>query len=590
MWRGLRWRWGPQGPPPLRRTRPHRSTSPSIQARVTELLADGVGEPALAPVFLSRLFEVPKRDSDKTRLVLDVSKLNLHIPPYRFKMTTISSVRQTLRQDWYIASIDLKDAYWHIPIAKALRPYLAFSSGRRNYQFRVLPFGLNIAPRVFTKILRPVHARLANMGVNILMYLDDWMVFAPTHHQCAEMVKLTLQVGEEMGLAFNLAKSSLLPTQSLQWLGMTWDTTTTTLALSEDNQRRCLKQVVRALHSTTFTRRQWESLLGSINHAGLIVPLGRLRARRLILEGSSIFGGLPRDSPTPFPRRLRSLLRWWSSPGRLSHTATWTTPTPYLTLTTDASDTGWGYQSSRGHQGQGTWLPSERSYHINTKELATVWKALELEDDLRDGAITVLSDNTTVVCCLNKQGTVRSASLLRMSETILVEAHKRHLTISATHLAGVNNSWADSLSRGSASTIEWSLTPITFASICEWAGTPEVDLFASRENHRLPLYLSLTEETTAGGPNALMTPWDQWDFIYLFPPPTTRVMIQVARRLESFPGRALLIAPHWETQPWFSTLRSLHPKTRALPRDALLQESSCHLMTSLRLTAWLFLP
>ena len=588
MKKGLGWKWGPLGPPPLRRRAPHRSIPPSIQSRVAELLADEVVEPAPPHVFLNRLFEVPKRDSPKTRLVLDVSNLNHHIPPYRFKMTTISTVRETLRPHWYLASIDLRDAYWHVPIRRAFRPYLAFSSGGKIYQFRVLPFGLNIAPRVFTKVFRPVHARLASMGVNILMYLDDWLVFAPTQRQCADMVKLTLQVGAEMGLSFNLEKSSLRPTQSLQWLGMVWNTTDASLALSEDNRRRCRRQVFRACHSTSFTRRQWESLMGSLNHASLVIPLGRLRARRLLLEGSGTFRDMPRDSPVPFPRRLRNLIQWWSRPGQLAHTATWTSPAPFLTLTTDASDTGWGYQSSRGHQGQGTWTPSESAWHINLKELATVWKALELEEDLREGSITVLSDSTTVVHCINKQGTIRSEHLLRMSEFILREAHARQLTLQAHHLAGVDNSWADALSRGSSNSIEWSLTPACFASICEWAGTPSVDLFASTTNHQLPDFLTLTERTQAGGPDALRTPWDKWEFVYLFPPPNTRVMIQVARRLEQFQGRALLIAPHWETQPWFSTLQSLRPRTRPLPRDALLQESSCHLMTSLRLTAWLF--
>ena len=588
MKRGLGWKWGPQGPPPLLRRRPHRATPPSIQSRVAELLADGVVERAPPQIYMNRLFEVPKRDSPKTRLVLDVSSLNLHIPTYRFKMTTIATVRETLRPDWYMASIDLRDAYWHVPISKAFRPYLAFTSGKNIYQFCVLPFGLNIAPRVFTKVLRPVHSRLASKGVNVLMYLDDWLVYAPTREECTVMVQHTLQLGSEMGLSFNMEKSQLSPSQALQWLGMSWDTTSATVALSRDNQLRCKRQVFRALHSTTFTRRQWESLMGSLNHAGLIIPLGRLRARRLLLEGAKIFMDLPRDSPVPFPRRLRNLLRWWSQKGRLSYSASWINPAPFLTLTTDASNAGWGYQSSLGHQGQGTWLPSETAWHINSKELATVWKALEAEDDLRDGTVALLTDSTTAVHCLNKQGTVRSENLLRLSEHILEEAHKRRLVIKATHLAGEDNSWADALSRGSTSTINWSLTPACFASICEWAGTPEVDLFASPTNHRLPQFLSLTEATPAGGLDALRTPWEHWGFVYLFPPPNTRLMLQVARRLEQYPGRALLIAPHWETQPWFPILQALRPTTRTLPLDALVQESSSQLMTSLRLTAWLF--
>ena len=138
-----------------------------------------------------------------------------------------------------------------------------------------------------------------------------------------------------------------------------------------------------------------------------------------------------------------------------------------------------------------------------------VWKALEAEDDLRDGTIEVVTDNTTVVHCLNKQGTIRSARLLDLSETILEEAHSRHLTIKASHLAGEHNTWADALSRGSANTIDWSLTPACFDNICKWAGTPEIDLFASSTNHQLPQFLSLTEATPAGGPDALRTPWNR---------------------------------------------------------------------------------
>ncbi|MEL7522454.1 MAG: hypothetical protein AAGJ80_12730, partial [Cyanobacteria bacterium J06553_1] len=89
---GLRWTWGDQGPPPLRSHRPYRGTSLSIQSRIEELLSEEVIELAPSRVFLNRLFEVPKRDSLKTRLVLDVSRLNRSIPTFPFKMTTVSTV------------------------------------------------------------------------------------------------------------------------------------------------------------------------------------------------------------------------------------------------------------------------------------------------------------------------------------------------------------------------------------------------------------------------------------------------------------------------------------------------------------------
>ena len=539
-------------------------------------------------MFLNRLFEVPKKDSTKARLVLDVSPLNLYIPTHRFRMTTLATVRETLPPNCYMASIDLKDAYWHVPIAKAFRPFLAFSAGHSILQFRVLPFGINLAPRVFTKLLQPIHTILTRKGVTLLMYLDDWLIYAPSSNQCVEMIETTLDLGARMGLAFNLKKSQLTPSQSIQWLGISWDSSTSTMALSKDNQNRCRKQVHKALQASTFSRRNWETLMGSLNHACVVVPLGRLRTRRLLHEGAKTFRGQDRDAQIPFPGQLQNLIKWWSPSHRLAQASKWTTPPPFLSLTTDASNTGWGYQSSQGHQGHGTWLPHESRWHINAKELLAVWKAIEAEHDLRNGVIHVVSDNTTTVACLNKQGSLKSARLLELSETILEEAHKRNLLIKASHLAGDLNTWADALSRGSANTIEWSLTPTCFDSICKWAGTPEIDLFASHTNHQLPLFLSRSEVTPAGGPNALLTSWNRWNFLYLFPPPATGILLAVARRLENYRGRALLVAPHWETQPWFPRLLALNPALLPLPQDAILQEPASQLMTSLRLTAWAF--
>lgn len=72
--------------------------------------------------------------------------------------------------------LDLKDAYLSIPIAKAHWKYLRFQWKAQNYEFRMLPFGLASATRVFTKILKPVAAGLRKKGIRLLIYLDDILV------------------------------------------------------------------------------------------------------------------------------------------------------------------------------------------------------------------------------------------------------------------------------------------------------------------------------------------------------------------------------------------------------------------------------
>lgn len=52
----------------------------------------------------------------------------------------------------WLCSIDLQDAYFHIPVSPKHRKFLRFLMGSRHFQFRVLPFGLNSAPRSFFKM------------------------------------------------------------------------------------------------------------------------------------------------------------------------------------------------------------------------------------------------------------------------------------------------------------------------------------------------------------------------------------------------------------------------------------------------------
>ena len=91
-------------------------------------------------------------------------------------MTTIADVRSVLPTNVYTCSVDLTDAYWHVPINPYFQQFLGFRLGSTKYQFQVMPFGLNIAPRIFTKLTRPILEELRAKGVCVVVYLDDWLV------------------------------------------------------------------------------------------------------------------------------------------------------------------------------------------------------------------------------------------------------------------------------------------------------------------------------------------------------------------------------------------------------------------------------
>ena len=125
--------------------------------------------------FYSNLFVVPKPNGD-VRPILDLKALNRFLRIRSFRMESIRSVVAALQGKELLASIDIKDAYLHVPIFPGHFKFLRFALGHRHFQFVALPFGLATAPRVFTKILAPVLANLRSQGILVMAYLDDLIV------------------------------------------------------------------------------------------------------------------------------------------------------------------------------------------------------------------------------------------------------------------------------------------------------------------------------------------------------------------------------------------------------------------------------
>ena len=122
--------------------------------------------------------EVPP-NSGGWRPVTDLKSLNAHIFAPHFRMFTISSVLSTIRKGDYAFKIDLQDAYFHVPMHPGSRKYLRFAFQSKDYQFRVLPFGLNTAPQIFTLLAHTVTGYLHCLGILVIPYIEDWLVHHP---------------------------------------------------------------------------------------------------------------------------------------------------------------------------------------------------------------------------------------------------------------------------------------------------------------------------------------------------------------------------------------------------------------------------
>ena len=163
---------------------PHRldeEEKVAVDEEITKLLDKEVIAPSEheAGQFLSNIFTREKKDGGH-RMILDLSNLNEYVVKRHFKMDSFETARALITQDCYMASLDLRDAYYSVPIAECDRKFFKFCWNNQLYNFKVLANGLSSGPRLFTKLLKPPLSKLRSMGHVITAYIDDSLLVGLT--------------------------------------------------------------------------------------------------------------------------------------------------------------------------------------------------------------------------------------------------------------------------------------------------------------------------------------------------------------------------------------------------------------------------
>ncbi|XP_072757731.1 uncharacterized protein [Anoplolepis gracilipes] len=399
-----------------------------------------------------------------------------------------------------------------IPIDEEFRKYLRFSFDNSLYEFNCLPFGLNTAPYVFTKIMKPVISYLRNLGFLLVIYLDDLLLLSNTYSDCLRNIKASVEFLEKIGFIINEEKSCKIPSQTCTFLGFILNSRNMTLELSQEKRQKLQNQIKIFKKLDKCKIREFAQLIGSLVSCCPAIKYSWAHVKNLerekYLELLRTKGNY--EAVMHLARDLQSDFAWWEL-NVLHRNSSLASRSFRFEIFLDASLTGWGIScgTNRTH---GLWNESERLHHINYLELLSAFFGLKcFAKDLRNCDILLRIDNTTAIAYINRMGGVRFKKLSDLAKTIWKWCEERELFIFASYISSKDNAVADFESRRLDKETEFEISDVAFRKIVKrlgnhilfgsrlpwWPGYYQENLLAKRysreirENH----YVLLSESS-----------------------------------------------------------------------------------------------
>ena len=467
--------------------------------------------------FVSQIFLVPKKDGG-FRPVINLKALNKFIAEEHFKMEGFHMVKDLAKPGDWLTKLDLKDAYFLVPIDPSHQKYLQFLWQGVTYQFCCLLFGLSCAPCTFAKLIKPVVAFLRERGIRLIIYLDDLLFLGSCRNTLLNQMEFVRDLFQTLGLIINDKKSQMEPVQEIVFLGLTVSTLAMQVSLPKEKMAR-VQQEARQLHSKVETSVQKvAAFVGMTTAAKQAIRMAPLFHRHLQALINKV---VPLASTTEEVKQsyhqtinisleAKEELRWWMQEAQNYNGAPISMAPPNLVIESDASYLGWG-ASVKGQELRtgGQWSQSEQEMHINYLELLAAFLAIQTFAKQRNMNILVRMDNISARAYINHFGGTHSWPINSLAIQIWKWCIERQIFLTAEHLPGVLNQVADEESRTVRDRCDWMIHPHLFSQIDRKLGPLEVDLFASRLTHQLPRYFSWRPDPAAEATDAFTQDWSQ---------------------------------------------------------------------------------
>ena len=132
-----------------------------------------------------------------------------------------------------MAKVDLKGAYYFVPILPEHQKYLKPYFRRKIYLFTCLPNDLCSGLHKFTKLQKPPLFYLRLQQVPVAGFIDDLIKLERSFGKCERNIKLIVTLLHSLGFVVCPNKSIFVLARSIEYLGFVIDSQSMTISLTK---------------------------------------------------------------------------------------------------------------------------------------------------------------------------------------------------------------------------------------------------------------------------------------------------------------------------------------------------------------------
>ncbi len=186
------------------------------------------------------------------------------------------AILRILGRSTQLVKLDLKDAYRFVPVHPADHGLLGISWQNRIYVDRALPFGLRLAPKVFTAVADAIDWCLHDVGIHHqLHYLDDFLFFGhPGTDEAGAILSTVVKTFHELGVPVATHKTEG-PAVCVSFLGILIDSQRMELRLPREKLMRIQSLITAWVSKRSCRRKELKQFVGHLSYAATVVRQGQ---------------------------------------------------------------------------------------------------------------------------------------------------------------------------------------------------------------------------------------------------------------------------------------------------------------------------